>query len=192
MSTTTSPDDILDLWFGDRRAPPTAATSKRWFAKDEAFDTMLRERFGEALAAARRGELDAWASAADGALALIILLDQFGRNCHRGSAAMYAGDAKGLALAEDAIDRGFDRELRPVERTFVYMPFMHAEDLAAQERCVELFRAMGADGAQNLEYAIAHRDIVARFGRFPHRNELLGRESTDEEREFLKKPGSSF
>lgn len=193
MTDTIDASDVLELWFGDRSAPPSAATKKQWFSRDEAFDSMLRERFGAALVAAREGELDAWAESADGALALVILLDQFGRNCGRDTPAMYSGDAKALALAEAAIARGFDREVRREERSFFYMPFMHSESLEAQERCVELFRALEEDGSGgNSKWAIAHRDIVARFGRFPHRNEILGRESTPEEIAFLKEPGSSF
>jgi uncharacterized protein (DUF924 family) len=173
-------DDVLSFWFAD---------ASRWFKKDRAFDAEIRERFGALHEALERGEHEAWLDSPRGALAYVIVLDQFSRNMFRGTARSFASDARALKAACAALDRGFDRELSPPERGFLYMPLMHSEALADQERCVELFRP---EGAERLRYAEMHRDIVRRFGRFPHRNEILGRPSTPEEIEFLKQPGSSF
>ena len=136
-----------------------------------------------------RGELDRWRSTPLAALALIVVLDQFSRNLFRGTPRAFVGDPAALAAAASAIERGFDRLLSAQERTFAYMPFEHAEDLAAQRRSLALFGALDPD---DIDYAKRHHDIIARFGRFPHRNAALGRESTPEEIEFLKRPGSSF
>jgi uncharacterized protein (DUF924 family) len=136
-----------------------------------------------------RGELDRWRSTPLAALALVVVLDQFSRNMFRGTPRAFAGDPAALAAAASVIERGFDRPLSAQERTFVYMPFEHAEDLAAQRRSLALFEALDPN---DMEYARRHHEIIARFGRFPHRNSLLGRESTPEEIEFLKRPGSSF
>jgi uncharacterized protein (DUF924 family) len=172
---------LLDFWF----APETA---KKWFDKDPAFDADLRERFGTLQQSAAFDALDHWAATAHGALALVLLLDQLPRNLYRGDARAYANDAKALAVADAALVRGFDRGLPMALRQFFYLPFEHAEDLAAQQRCCTLF----ADDAETLKYAEAHRDIIARFGRFPHRNVVLGRVSTPEETAFLAGPNSSF
>ena len=158
-----------------------AAGPARWFAKDAAFDDALRERFLAEHEAAADGRLDDWADSADGSLALLILLDQFPRNCFRGTARMFATDERAKEIADRAIDRGFDTAVAPELRNFFYLPFMHAEDLGDQDRAVALSEEAGLDP----KWAILHRDIIARFGRVPHRNEILGRHSTDEELAYL-------
>lgn len=176
---TADMDEVLEFWFAD---------PSRWWRKDPAFDDEIRARFEALHEEIDRGEHEDWCAAPRGALAYVIVLDQFSRNMFRGTARMFASDARALAAARAAIGRGDDRQLAPAEQTFLYMPFMHSEDLADQERAVELFRAHGDEAS----YAVRHRDIIRRFGRFPHRNELLGRASTPEELAFLTEPGSSF
>jgi uncharacterized protein (DUF924 family) len=178
--TSTSVDDVLTFWFSD---------PGRWWKKDPAFDDEIRDRFLELHEAVRRGERQDWCGTPRGALAYVIVLDQFSRNLFRGSSRSFECDAQALAAARGALDRGFDRGLSADERMFVYMPFMHSEDIADQDRCVALF---ASEPQQSTSYAEKHRDIIRRFGRFPHRNALLGRQSTAEELEFLKQPGSSF
>ncbi|QJP14880.1 DUF924 family protein [Starkeya sp. ORNL1] len=160
----------------------------RWFAKDEAFDAAFRSRFRDAHFAAAQRELDSWIDGAEGALALMILLDQFPRNAFRGSAHMFATDPLARHFADRAIDRGLDQQLEPEVRAFLYLPFSHSEAPADQERAVALYTALGSD---DLEWAIVHRDVIARFGRFPHRNALLGRETRAEEQAFLDGGGFS-
>lgn len=183
-----TPDDLLDFWFDPASEP-------FWFEKDDSFDALCAERFGDMAEAALAGRLDHWAdhekAAGLGTLALVIALDQLPRNIFRGSPRCYAGDAAALAHASAAIAADVDRGWPEARRAFLYMPFQHAEDLAVQERSVELFARLGRD-TDWYKSAVQHRDIVARFGRFPHRNDILGRESTAEERAFLKEPGSSF
>lgn len=169
-------DDVLQFWFDELKP-------ENWFAKDEQLDARIRERFG-ALHESLRTESIEVPETARGYLAAIIVLDQFSRNLHRGSPLAFASDARALAFAKRALDQGFDRALEMRERKFLYMPFMHSEDKSMQARCVELFS--GIDDAESLRYAIEHRDIVERFGRFPHRNEILGRDPTPEEAEFMK------
>lgn len=169
-------DDVLGFWF-DELEPSD------WFEKDEQLDARIRDRFG-ALHEALRSESVAVRDTPQGYLAAIIVLDQFSRNLHRGSPEAFACDERALALAQLAIERGYDRALTQTQRKFVYMPFMHSEDLDMQAKCVNLFSAIG--DAESLRYAIEHRDIVARFGRFPHRNSILGRDPTPEEAEFMK------
>lgn len=177
-STLPSAHDVVQFW---REAGP-----KRWFAKDEAFDAAFAGRFVEAHHAAARGELDDWMNDAEGTLALLVLLDQLPRNAWRDNAHMLAIDGKALAVAHHAVEAGFDRQLEEVLRPFFYMPFMHSEVLAEQERSVV---HCGALDANTLRFAVLHRDIVARFGRFPHRNRMLGRASTPEEEKFLAEGG---
>jgi uncharacterized protein (DUF924 family) len=173
-------DEVLTFWFAD---------SGRWWKKDPAFDAEIRDRFLELYDAVVRDEREDWLETSRGALAYVIVLDQFSRNMFRASARMFESDPRALAATRRALDRSFDRGLSGDERMFLYMPFMHSEDIADQNRCVGLF----ASALQQWRpYAEAHRDIVRRFGRFPHRNALLGRPSTSEELEFLKQPGSSF
>ena len=196
-------DEVLAFWFGELSEDGTARgeVAARWWKKDDAFDDEIRARFGDTLARAERGELDAWAGSPRGRVALVIVLDQFSRNLHRGSPRAFANDARALALAREGVARAEHEALAPLHAYFLIMPFMHAEDREAQARCVALFRAL-ADAAPNealratfangADFAERHRVIVDRFGRFPHRNEVLGRASTPEELAFLKEPGSSF
>jgi uncharacterized protein (DUF924 family) len=195
-------DDLLDFWLGplDEEGLADAAHSARWWQKDPDFDEMLRQQFAVAHAQGVAGRLAGWTSTPRGRVALVVLLDQFSRNMFRGRPGMFAADAQASELALAGIDAGEDRALMTDERVFLYLPLMHSETLSLQDRCVALFgellsRAKGRarerlDG--NLKFAVAHRDIVARFGRFPHRNAILGRSSTPEEIEFLRRPGSSF
>lgn len=171
--------EIVAFW---REAGPD-----RWFAKDDAFDAEIRRRFLEVQRAAAAGRLSAWEDTPDGVYALLILLDQFPRNLYRGTPGAFASDALAVAVAERALARGFDERFDNPERRFFYMPFMHSEALADQERCIELSRASGDE--DSTKYAIIHRDIIRDFGRFPHRNEVLGRETTQEERAFLDAGG---
>ena len=170
---------------------------RRWFEGSPLFDDELRRRFGALHEEARAGRLDRWADTPRGRLALVILLDQLSRNLHRGTADAFAADAHALALARGGLARGEDAELTPGERVFLYLPFEHSEDSAAQEESVARFRALAAAAppaarelfAESLDYAIRHREVIARFGRFPHRNEALGRDSTDAERAHLAQEG---
>ncbi len=191
MSLPDLARDVLAFWFaGDEEA-----RMHRWWRKDEAIDASIRDRFADLVVRAAGGAFDAWPETADGALALVIALDQFPRNMHRGSPLSFGCDAKAREVVAVALARGFDRELPLDRRPFLYMPLMHSERLADQERCVALFAALADESpglAQQSDYAVQHRDIVARFGRFPHRNAVLGRASTAEEAEFLTQPGSSF
>jgi uncharacterized protein (DUF924 family) len=170
-----SAEAVLGFW---RSSGPD-----KWFKKDTAFDDEIRTRFLAAYEAAVRGELAAWEETREGALALVILLDQFPRNMFRGSARAFNADPMALAVATRAIGRGFDMELPVQERAFFYLPFEHSESMADQERCCELFRATG--DAELLKWAELHADIVRRFGRFPHRNAALGRGTTLDEQAFL-------
>jgi uncharacterized protein (DUF924 family) len=162
------------------------AGSQSWFSKNEAFDRAFQERFAEAHLAAARRELDSWTDDPEGALALMILLDQFPRNCFRGTGHMYATDPLARAFARRAIAAGHDMAIEAPIRAFFYLPFMHSEDLADQDLAVRLSSPLGGDYEKS---AIEHRDIIARFGRFPHRNPMLGRETTPEERAFLEDGG---
>lgn len=176
---TAHPNDILGFW---REAGPP-----KWFKKVTAFDEAIRLKFEPTHHRAARGEYDAWAESAEGALALLILLDQFPRNLYRGSAHSFATDGKARAIARAAVERGFDRQVAPEVRNFFYLPFEHSEDLADQEFGVALCAEAGEP--ENLKWASLHRDIIARFGRFPHRNAALGRTTTAAEQEFLDEGG---
>ncbi|HET8831236.1 MAG TPA: DUF924 family protein [Casimicrobiaceae bacterium] len=182
--------EILAFWFG----PTPHVARDTWFRKDDAFDREIRERFGAALAAGIAGAFGEWCTTAHGSLARVVLLDQLTRNAFRGTADQFAGDPGALATANDALERGFDRALDAHERSFLYMPFEHSERLDMQDRAVELFTALAAETGVDapLPWAHKHRDIIRRFGRFPHRNAMLGRESTAEELAFLEQPGSRF
>ena len=183
-------DAVLAFWFG----PPPHAERREWFRKDPAFDAAIRARFGDALEMALAGAFGDWCTRAHGALARVLLLDQFTRNAFRDSAKAFAGDARALATSEDAIARGLDAALDRYERWFLYMPLQHSEDRATQARSLELFAALARDTGLDtpLPYARRHAQIVERFGRFPHRNAVLGRTSTAEELAFLQAPGSAF
>ena len=182
--------DTLAFWFG----PAPHAERSVWFFKDEAFDATIRERFGAAVEAALGGAYEAWSATPQGALARILLLDQFTRNIHRGTPRAFAGDVRALELAGRAVDAGLDRELDVFERWFCYLPFEHAESVAAQERSLTLFAALAAESGRRdpFVWAEKHAVIVRRFGRYPHRNAILGRASTPDETAFLREPGSSF
>jgi len=197
-----SPADVLRLWLGAHPIEPAAMqrVQAQWFQKDEAFDALLRARFGATLAAARAGRLEHWARDAEGWLALLIVLDQFSRNVFRGQPDSFTADAQALALALAGIERGFDQAVPPMARIFAYLPLEHAEDAALQARAVALFAALrDAPGAEpqaffdgTLEYARKHQDVIARFGRFPHRNAILERTSSADELAYLAQPGAGF
>lgn len=181
MTGSPSPRAIVDFW---RESGPS-----KWFAKDDAFDEAIRLRFEETHHCAARGEFASWEESAEGALALLLLLDQFPRNLYRGSAHSFATDGLALRIAAKAVDDRFDQQTEQSLRGFVYLPFEHSESPADQQRSVELFEALGDD--EMLKYAIIHRDIIDRFGRFPHRNATLGRNTTPEEQRFLDEGGFS-
>lgn len=188
---------VLDFWFGPPDDPGHAAPRRFWFGKDPAFDARVADRFGAQieLALADEAALRDWEEDSASALAKILLLDQFTRNVFRGTPRAFAGDAQALAVATRLVKSGADRTLTGVQRQFVYLPFEHAESLVAQQCSMALFGQLERDEpalAGLLEWARRHHDIVARFGRFPHRNAILGRASTAEEIEFLKQPGSGF
>jgi uncharacterized protein (DUF924 family) len=188
-----APDDVLDYWFG---APGTAERGRPrslWFTKSVATDAEIRARFGPLVEAALHGALDHWRATPRGALALILLLDQFTRNIFRDTPRAFAGDAAALALAQQLVAAGGDRTLDEIERRFVYMPYEHAESLEMQREGVRLFEQLANEGPDSaLAWAQKHLEVIARFGRFPHRNEILGRASTAAEIEYLKQPGSRF
>jgi uncharacterized protein (DUF924 family) len=185
-------DDLLLFWFG----PPAQRGRRdaRWFGKDEAFDSECRARFLPLHERAATGELSAWRNRAAECLALILLLDQLPRNMFRGTRRAFATDTLALEAARHALAQGFDEDMLPVERLFLYLPFEHSERLADQIAACELTQPLEgfAETGDAYRYALAHRRIIERFGRFPHRNAILGRDSTPEELEFLQQPGSSF
>jgi uncharacterized protein (DUF924 family) len=175
----STPADILTFW---REAGPD-----RWYKKDDTFDAEVRRRYLDLWQRASAGDLSEWETSDDGALALVIVLDQFPRNMFRGKPEAFSSDAKALAVAERAVAHGTDARIDPELLEFLYMPFMHSEALADQLRCVELFQ----NSPENLKYAREHADIIRRFGRFPHRNGMLGRATTPEEQAFLDAGGFS-
>ncbi len=187
-------DEVLSFWFGREDEPGYGEFRDAWFRKDDGFDREVRERFGSLYERAASGELDGWRDDARSCLALVICLDQFPRNMFRGDGRTHATDTKAVDTAKHAIEHALDRELPPFQRMFFYMPFMHSENLEDQRRSVELFERLAEKpGAPDVtSYAVGHMEIVERFGRFPHRNEILGRETTPEEAEFLEGPDSSF
>ena len=176
--------EILDFWFAE-------ATAKRWFVRDPAFDGEVRTRLAGWYERAAAGGLDDWRATAAGCAALCVLLDQVPRNLFRGQGRAFATDAAARAVARHAVDRGFDRTLSQPQRLFLYLPFEHSETLADQDESVRLIGALDENPVWK-DYAIRHRDVIARFGRFPHRNAALGRTNTAEETAFLATPGSSF
>jgi uncharacterized protein (DUF924 family) len=180
--------EVLRFWFaGD----PTTHREV-WFENDPTFDAACGD-LAAARDLAKSGALDEWAETPQGGLALLILLDQLSRNLHRGTAEAFAADAKARTVARAMLARGFDQALTPVERMFVYLPFEHSEDLADQDLSVALFAAMDAAMDEDLlDYAVRHRDVIRRFGRFPHRNAALGRANTAEEAAYLAEPGAGF
>lgn len=195
MSGALRAREVLDFWFGAPGSAEYGRARKLWFKKDAAFDALLRERFGALLDAACAGELDAWCGTPEGALALVIVLDQFSRNCHRGTPCAFAADDKALAVARAMVASGHDLRLPGVEhRAFAYLSFEHAETAEAQRESLRLFGELAKDPQAKgyYDYAVRHADVIARFGRFPHRNAQLGRESTQAEAAFLRQPGSRF
>jgi uncharacterized protein (DUF924 family) len=189
-----TPDDLLDAWFADGPDTPR----ETWFRRDDAFDAMLRGRFGHLVGPAREGALDGWAADAGGTLALLLLLDQLPRNLFRGTADAFASDAKARAVAREAIfGRRVHRALTPVQSVFLFLPFEHSEALADQHLSVALFEGLRGDarlGGPNgaVDYAWRHLDVIQRFGRFPHRNVALARANTPEEAAYLAEPGAGF
>jgi uncharacterized protein (DUF924 family) len=185
---------VFDFWFAG-----TDAQRREWFQKDDAFDREIERRFGAEIAQALESGLRAWdAEGPQAALARILLLDQFCRNMHRGTPLAFAGDHLALQAALDMIAAGADQLLPPLQRAFVYLPLEHAEDMAMQEQAVALFTRLAESAPANqglagmLDYAKRHREVIRRFGRFPHRNAILGRPSTPDELAFLQQPGSGF
>ena len=175
--------EVLSFWFEE-------LTSKMWWQKDAALDNRIRERFAALHQQARQGELYTWRSVARGALAEIIVLDQFSRNIYRDTPRAFESDSVALVLAQEAVAKGFDRQLGKVECSFLYMPYMHSESALIHEEALKLFAELGEPG--NLNFERKHKAIIDRFGRYPHRNLILGRTSTPEERVFLKQPNSGF
>ena len=175
--------DILDFWFDE-------LTPQQHFVKDAALDNTIRTRFGTTLEAAARCELWHWRSSASGGLAEIIVLDQFSRNVYRDTPRAFAQDALALGLAQELVARGVDADLPPAQRAFAYMPYMHSESALVHQQAVALFSQPGMEN--NLNFELRHQAIITRFGRYPHRNAVLGRASSAEEIAFLAEPGSSF
>ncbi len=172
-------NEILQFWFED-------IEHSCWFEKDPAFDRDLEQRFGGLLTQAKEGRLDHWCDTPDGHLALIIVLDQFSRNLHRDSSIAFEADSKALQLTVDGIEKGFDQKLTLEQRSFFYLPLRHAEDLAMQELGLKKTREVNAAGYGSDKYALSHMATIERFGRFPHRNECLGRTNTPDEESYLK------
>lgn len=194
--TTSTPivhaTKVTDFWFG---TAPDYQPRDEWFRKSDAFDAQIHSRFGPTIEAALAGGLHEWDATPQGRLARIVVLDQFTRNVFRGTPRAFAGDALALAAAQEVVDASLDHALHPVWRAFAYMPFEHAEDMAMQDRAVQLFTALAASDPRfegNLDYAHRHHDVIRRFGRFPHRNAVLGRTSTAEELTYIAQPGSGF
>jgi uncharacterized protein (DUF924 family) len=188
---------VLDFWFLPPDHPQHGRFRREWFRKDDDFDAAIRSRFGTLVETALSGGLTEWEATAEGALARILLLDQFTRNIFRDTPRAFAGDAEALALAERLVGSGRDKNLPPLLRWFVFMPFEHSESLLEQERSVALFAALRREAQDEAfdaayDYALRHRAVIERFGRFPHRNAVLGRESTPEEIAAMQQPGFLF
>lgn len=187
-------NQILAFWFGKPDEADYGKPRKVWFTKNPEFDQEVRSRFLINYQQAAAGHLDDWKASPLGCLALIILLDQFPRNMFRGQPQAFATDPQALAYAQHTVAQGFDKELLPIQRGFVYLPFEHSENLAHHRQAIKLFSTLKdyPECASGVDYAHRHFKVIERFGRFPHRNKILGRETTPEEAEFLKQPGSSF
>jgi uncharacterized protein (DUF924 family) len=188
------PEEILEFWFGKPGEEGYAEPRPVWFAADEAFDAAVRERFAADFAAAAAGELAAWEETPEGSLALLLLLDQCSNNLFRGEAGAFATDAMARQVARNVLAKGFDQHFPEVLRWFCYLPFEHSEDAADQELSVALFRRLEPTEVNQaaLDYAIRHKRVIDRFGRFPNRNAAMGRESTPEERAFLASAAAPF
>ncbi len=195
-------DSILEFWFGHGRTATEVAEEKTalWWSKNDRTDREITRRFAATTEAATTGKLDHWGESPRGLLALIICTDQFPRNMHRDSPKAFSRDSLALGFAKQCVDSGAARQLRPIERVFAYLPFEHSEALAEQQRSIALYQTLANNAAADeaelfdgyLQFARRHYDIIERFGRFPHRNQILGRSSTGEEQTFLEQPGSSF
>jgi uncharacterized protein (DUF924 family) len=183
MTIQVTPESVLQFWFEE-------CTPQQHFQKNPEFDASIDARFGDAITAALEGELDEWAETQAGALALVLLLDQFTRNVYRGTPRAFAGDPKALSICALCIEKGYLQHPDPAWRQFMLSPMMHSEDIRVQRASIRLYEEH--TDSRVVEYAIRHQDIIAQFGRFPHRNEILGRPSSEEEEAFLKEPGSSF
>ena len=190
---------ILDFWFGAPDSHEFGSYRKEWFVKSDAFDSQIRQQFLADIQKAASGDYDRWQLDSRSATALVLLLDQFPRNVYRGTAQSFATDAKAIAVAKQLVATGADQTLPPVYRFFIYVPFEHQEAIAAQNQAVALMTQLVTEHPNidegikgGLQFAIRHRDVIERFGRFPHRNEILGRESTASEQAFLSRPGSRF
>jgi len=183
MKMTDKSREVIEFWFEE-------LTPKQWFNSSEELDAEICERFCAIHDAATKGELESWRSTPEGSLAEIIVLDQFSRNIYRGKPGAFANDLAALVLAQEAIRKSFDIKVEIFKRRFFYMPFMHSESLLVHKTAIRLFNEPGME--DNFDYEIKHKKIIERFGRYPHRNEILGRDSTAEEIEFLSQPGSSF
>jgi uncharacterized protein (DUF924 family) len=201
LSTDTLVNGILEFWFGPSWDDPTRTGERSglwWGGKEH--DPEIKQRFGATVARAERAELNGWEETAEGGLALVIVVDQFRRNVFRGLPEAFADDARALAICLRAQDAGWDRELPPIPRVFLYMPMQHAEDLKIQDQAVRVFQALADEQQPELRntfqgfanFAVQHRDLIARFGRFPHRNRILEREPTAEEAAFLDDGGATF
>ncbi len=175
--------DVLDFWF-EQLSP------QQWFSVDAKIDELISNQFSALLQQAVSGELFAWREQAQASLAEIIILDQFSRNIHRGQAGAFANDSLALCLAQQAVAKGFDKQLNLSQRSFLYMPYMHSESLVIHQQAEQLFKAPGLEN--NYQFELKHKVIIERFGRYPHRNQILGRESSPEEIAFLAGPDSSF
>ncbi|AAV82415.1 DUF924 family protein [Idiomarina loihiensis] len=176
-------NEVIEFWFNE-------LTPKQWFVKSDELDKSIKKRFSSTLEAAEKGELWHWRGTEKGRLAEIIVLDQFSRNIYRDTPKAFAQDAIALVLAQEAVAQCADKSLEPHEKSFLYMPYMHSESKLIHKQAIELFDQPGLEN--NYEFEVKHKEIIDRFGRYPHRNAILGRESTSEEEDFLKQPGSSF
>jgi uncharacterized protein (DUF924 family) len=197
-----TPESVLEFWFGNDLESPeaVAARCRLWFAGEPSFDQLVRERFDGLPESAQRGALDSWQHEPRSGLAFVLVLDQFPRNLYRGSARCFAYDSLAYEVAAQAIDRGFDTRVSPLEAMFFYLPLEHREEAGAQARCVALFRSLLERAPAQLRpqfesflsYAVRHQEVIDRFGRFPHRNAVLGRSSTEDELSYLESGGETF
>jgi uncharacterized protein (DUF924 family) len=195
-------DTICEFWFGTDPTDPDLARARAglWWQKDDRIDRQIADRFESDVVRATNGELERWSDTPTGTLALILLTDQFPRNIYRNTPRAFASDSLARAWCKQGVESGIDRQLHPIERLFFYLPLEHSESLADQDRSVELLRSLAAEAMPSarstfedfITFAIRHRDIIARFGRFPHRNSILERASSSAEIDFLKEPNSSF
>lgn len=178
-------EHILDFWF-------VQTQPKQWFDKNDDFDALITKNFSAAYESAVKGAFDTWTQTAEGALALIILLDQMPRNMFRGTPKAFASDDKALTLAKNAVSKGFDKSFPAQKRRFFYLPYEHSEDLSDQKRCVDLFEAIKEEDQMGYDYALRHLEVIQNYGRFPHRNQILGRDNTPKEQEYLARPDAGF